>query len=159
MHNRGGSRADCSIGIDHSWCACEDFDLRKNKTISIQPIRILWVEVHEFVEKDVGHRCHPHGGAGMPWIGLTSGIDLDDELRLALDSRRNKNQSGDVERKGIVLRIANGRALSNGCGVVTYSQKPDRVDGKLIILIIRHDFGSKDDFNELLSWRSRWGSL
>lgn len=72
-------------------------------------------------------------------------------MRLALDSRRNKNQSGDVERKGIVLRIANGRALSNGCGVVTYSQKPDRVDGKLIILIIRHDFGSKDDFNELLS--------
>lgn len=51
----------------------------------------------------------------------------------------------------MVLRIANGRALANVGGVVTYSQKPDRVDGKLIILIIRHDFRSKDDFNELFS--------
>lgn len=34
---------------------------------------------------------------------------------------------------------------------MTYSQKPDRVDGKLIILIIRHDFKSKVDFNELFS--------
>lgn len=49
------------------------------------------------------------------------------------------------------MLIANGRALSNVGGVVTYSQKPDRVDGKVIILIIRHDFRSKDDFNELFS--------
>lgn len=32
---------------------------------------------------------------------------------------------------------------------MTYSQKPDRVDGKLIILIIRHDFKGKDDFSEM----------
>lgn len=98
----------------------------------------------------MGHRCHPHWGARMPGIGFASGIDLDDELRLASESKRNKNQSSDVEQKRMVLRIANGRAVSNVGGVVTYSQKPDRVDGKLIILIIRHDFRSKDDFNDEL---------
>lgn len=51
-------------------------DLRKNKSVSVNPLGILGVECHEFVEQDVGHWGHAHRGAGVAGVGLESGIDL-----------------------------------------------------------------------------------
>jgi hypothetical protein len=39
-------------------------------------MRILWVECHEFVEQDVGHRGHAHRGTRMAGVGGDSSIDL-----------------------------------------------------------------------------------
>jgi hypothetical protein len=36
----------------------------------------LRVEVHEFVEEDVGNGRHAHRGPGMPGIGFAGSIDL-----------------------------------------------------------------------------------
>ena len=52
------------------------YDLRQDKTITIDPVWVLGVEVHEFVEHDVGNGCHTHGGSGMTGIGFEGGIDL-----------------------------------------------------------------------------------
>lgn len=50
--------------------------LRENESITIDPVGVLGVESHEFVEKDVGNRCHTHGRTGMPGVGCEGGIDL-----------------------------------------------------------------------------------
>lgn len=54
----------------------EHINLRENKTISIQPIGVLGIEGHEFIEENVGSRSKAHGGAGMAGIGFEGGIDL-----------------------------------------------------------------------------------
>lgn len=33
-------------------------NIRENEAISVQPLGVLGVELHEFVEQDVGNRCH-----------------------------------------------------------------------------------------------------
>lgn len=50
--------------------------LRQNESITIDPVGVFGVESHEFVEKDVGNRCHTHGRAGMPGVGCEGGINL-----------------------------------------------------------------------------------
>lgn len=50
--------------------------LREYESISVDPIRVLGVEGHEFVEEDVGDGGHAHGGAGMAGVRFESGIDL-----------------------------------------------------------------------------------
>ncbi len=50
--------------------------LRKNKSIPVDPVRVFWVEGHEFVEQDMGHWGHAHRGTGMTGVGFESGIDL-----------------------------------------------------------------------------------
>lgn len=50
--------------------------LREDESISIDPIRILRVEGHEFVEENVGRRSQTHGGTGMSGIRFEGGIDL-----------------------------------------------------------------------------------
>lgn len=50
--------------------------LRQDETIAIDPVWVLGVEAHEFVEHDMRHGCHAHGGSGMAGIGLEGGIDL-----------------------------------------------------------------------------------
>lgn len=52
-------------------------DLREDESISIQPVWVLWVERHEFVEQDVSDRSHAHGGARMAGICCEGGIDLE----------------------------------------------------------------------------------
>ena len=39
--------------------------LRKHKSITVQPCRVLWVEAHELIEENVRNGSHAHGGAGM----------------------------------------------------------------------------------------------
>lgn len=65
-------------------------DLRKYESVSIEPIRILRVEAHEFIEKDVGNRRHAHRGSGMSGVGFEGSIDLGDrtEKMSAFDRHR-----------------------------------------------------------------------
>lgn len=51
-------------------------NVRENKSVAVNPIGVLWVEGHELVEENVGHRGHAHRGARMAGIGLGRGIDL-----------------------------------------------------------------------------------
>jgi hypothetical protein len=51
-------------------------DLRKNESVPVDPVWILRVKGHEFVEEDMGNRGHAHGGAGMAGVRFESGIDL-----------------------------------------------------------------------------------
>ena len=39
--------------------------VREDKTIAVQPLRVLGVEGHELVEQDVGYRGHAHRGT---WV-------------------------------------------------------------------------------------------
>lgn len=78
-------------------------DLRKNEAITVEPLGVLGVEVHETVEKDVGNRSHApkedvstylrwrearslpvelscqrnlHGGTRVTGVGMGGGIGL-----------------------------------------------------------------------------------
>ena len=51
---------------------------RENESVAIKPVRVLWVEGHEFVEQDVSHWCHAHRGTRMANVGFGDGIDLQD---------------------------------------------------------------------------------
>ena len=61
------------------------FDSREYETISIDPIRVRRIEVHEFVEQDVSNRGHAHWGARVARICLEGCIDLSIMIQLAID--------------------------------------------------------------------------
>ena len=50
--------------------------IRKDESIPIDPMGILWIEGHEFVEEDMGCWGQAHGGTGMARVRLEGGIDL-----------------------------------------------------------------------------------
>lgn len=50
--------------------------IRENKTITVGPVGVLRVELHEFVEENVGHWGHAHRGTGMAGVGLGGTINL-----------------------------------------------------------------------------------
>jgi hypothetical protein len=50
--------------------------IRENETITVGPVRVLGVEVHELVEQNVGHRGHTHRGTGVTGVSLRGGINL-----------------------------------------------------------------------------------
>ena len=52
------------------------YHLRQYKSITIDPVRVLWIEAHEFIEQDVGTWCHAHRRPGMAGISFKSGINL-----------------------------------------------------------------------------------
>ena len=54
-------------------------DLRQDETITIDPVWVLGVEIHELIEQDMGNGCHAHGSSGMTGVGFEGGIDLDEE--------------------------------------------------------------------------------
>ncbi len=57
------------------------YDLRQDEAITIEPVWVLGIKTHEFVEHDMGNGCHSHWGSGMTGVGFKSGIDLyEDEL-------------------------------------------------------------------------------
>ena len=63
-----------------TWDSCSrKFDLRQDETITIDPVWVLGVEVHELVEQNMGNGCHAHGSSGMTGIDFESGIDLGEE--------------------------------------------------------------------------------
>ena len=51
-------------------------DLREYKAIAIDIVRVLRVEGHEFVEEDMRHWGHAHGGTRMAGICFERRIDL-----------------------------------------------------------------------------------
>jgi hypothetical protein len=50
--------------------------VRENETITVGPVGVLGVEVHELVEQNVGDGGHAHGGTGVARVGLGGGINL-----------------------------------------------------------------------------------
>jgi hypothetical protein len=52
--------------------------LREDKTISIQPFRVLRVKVHELAEENMRGGSQTHWGTGMTGISFGGGIDLED---------------------------------------------------------------------------------
>ena len=61
-------------------------NLRQDKTITVEPVWVLRVEVHELIEHDVGNGCHAHGGSGMTGVGFESGINLCEEQLISISS-------------------------------------------------------------------------
>ena len=51
--------------------------IRENKTITVDPVGVLGVEVHELVEQNVGHGGHAHGGTRVARVSLGGGINLE----------------------------------------------------------------------------------
>lgn len=51
-------------------------NVRENETITVSPVGVLGVEVHELVEQNVGHGGHTHRGTGVARVGLGGGINL-----------------------------------------------------------------------------------
>ena len=51
-------------------------DSRKHKSVTVDPIWVLWVECHELVEQDVGNGRHAHRRTRVTRVGLGRGIDL-----------------------------------------------------------------------------------
>lgn len=51
-------------------------DVRKDEAIAVEPVRVLRVESHELVEKNVRNRCHAHRGTGVTRVRFRGGIDL-----------------------------------------------------------------------------------
>lgn len=60
--------------------------IRENETITVGPVRVLGVEVHELVEQNVGHGGHTHRGTGVTGVSLGGGINLIGEM--SVDFRR-----------------------------------------------------------------------
>ena len=58
--------------------------VREDKSVAVQPLRVLGVESHELVEQDVGNRGHAHRGARVTRVGLRGGIDLQSSRRQQL---------------------------------------------------------------------------
>lgn len=50
--------------------------LRKNESISIDPVRIRGIEGHELVEHNMGNWGHAHRRARVPRVGFEGRIDL-----------------------------------------------------------------------------------
>ena len=71
--------------------------LRQDKAISVDPVGVLRVEGHEFVEHDMGNRCHAHRSPGMAGVGLEGGIDLDTERGASVSIVVEKFVSGEAE--------------------------------------------------------------
>lgn len=71
-----------------AWCGRGN-DLRENETITVDPVWVLGVEVHELVEHDVGNGCHAHRSTGMTGIGFGGSIDLCEEQLISMGSSIN----------------------------------------------------------------------
>lgn len=49
-----------NAGVSNYLAQAEKYEnLRENKSISVEPLRIRWAESQESVEKNMGHRGHP----------------------------------------------------------------------------------------------------
>ena len=134
---------------------------REDKSISVQPLRIFRVEVHELVEENVGGRSQAHGCTGMTGIRFWRGIDLTEwtfisykpyQLRLVVlemvshwntkiitHHKRlflSKYQLRQTDEK--TLRI--GEIWSKTLRRIAYSKNTDRADGQLVDFRVAHDY-------------------
>jgi hypothetical protein len=94
----------------HNWRApqgstvrnCRKY-VREDKSVAVDPVRVLGVESHELVPHDVGHRGHAHGGTRVARVGLVCGIDLQNRGNQQLTPlslpRLNASAARSVEKK------------------------------------------------------------
>lgn len=64
-------RSICNCGKDGG-----GGNVRENESVTVDPLGVLGVELHEFVEQDVGDGSHAHGRTRVTRVGLGGGIDL-----------------------------------------------------------------------------------
>ena len=109
----------------------------ENETIAVDPVGVLRVEAHEFVEEDVSDGGHAHGGTGMAGIGLEGGIDLGKSVyRLVVMMKGwNRVESHDSTHP-TVFRV---QCWEGNRG--TYRKSTDRVDGLVVQFSVAHDCG------------------
>ncbi len=61
-----------------SWCIYDKAeDVREHKSVPVNPVWVLGVEGHEFVEEDVSGGREAHRRSGMTGVCFESRIDLD----------------------------------------------------------------------------------
>ena len=63
--------------------------LREDKSIAVEPVRVLGVEVHEFIEQDVSCWGQTHGRTRMPGIGSERSVDLGGEEEISFLTRNS----------------------------------------------------------------------
>jgi hypothetical protein len=77
------------------------YNLRQDKSISVEPVWVFGVKGHEFVEKDVGHWGHAHRSARMAGVGFEGGIDLMESSSIELSGERDEKRAPASCRKPI----------------------------------------------------------
>jgi hypothetical protein len=65
--------SDCGVGSNSSRRVA---DLRQNEAITIDPVGILGIEGHEFIEEHMGDGSKTHRSSRMTRVGFESGIRL-----------------------------------------------------------------------------------
>jgi hypothetical protein len=91
---------------------CRKDDVRKNKSIPVQPVRVFRVEFHKFVPEDVTHGCHAHRCARMARICLCGHIncqttDCVDGFPIELRVRRRFRHFGECTMEDDSKEIEN----------------------------------------------------
>lgn len=114
--------------------------VREHETITVDPIGVLGVEVHELVEQNVGDGGHAHGGTGVTRVGLGGGINLVAALV--------EFKSWCIHRSAVVFRSIE-RALPLQCPPKdlaavagteeTYRENTDGVNRQRIQIGVTHD--------------------
>lgn len=117
--------------------------LREYESISVDPIRVLRVEGHEFVEEDVGHGGHAHGGAGMAGVRFESGIDLNRYLKVSNERSMVLSRR---EQSIVMVHADTGTGFDWWGWASTHSEQSNSIDGKLIVFAVTHDGGGGIQF-------------
>ena len=102
--------------------------IREHKSVTVHPVRVLWVERHELVEQNVGDRGHTHRRTGVAGVGLGGGIDLYITTVSVMIVAIALVQSASIEPP-----IAAGWR-----GYQTYREEADCVDTQLVSLVVTH---------------------
>lgn len=77
--------------------------LRKNETVSVDPIGVLGVESHELVKKHMRDRGHAHRRTGVAGVSLSGSIDLEENVRRY--TRHHSKVLGWVGLSGVAQQI------------------------------------------------------
>jgi hypothetical protein len=120
---------------------CEKY-VREDKSVAVDPLGVLWVEGHELVEHDVGHRSHAHRGTRMAGVGLKGGIDLQKTCELVIDTLYTRQHAAAALLRrncgggGVVVENS---GASDTITRLTYREGSDGVDSELVDLSVRHN--------------------
>jgi hypothetical protein len=109
-----------------------DADLRENESVSVEPVWVLGVEGHEFVEQNMGRWGQAHGGARMAGVGFEGGIDLFDPVSAFLHGEWGWSIAQCRCIK--LLTSVEGKEPER-----TYCEESNGVDGLPVCVCVAHD--------------------
>lgn len=107
--------------------------VREHKAITVDPLRVLGVELHVLVEEDVRDRGHAHGRA---WRVLAEAL-LDIAISISRTRMAAVGLVGGINLLSSVPRLSSS-SLPAGNSKSTYSQHPDGVDSLLVNFSVSH---------------------